>query len=73
MPKVDVMHDNVGLALATLKKKMMELNILKELSAKEFYEKPTAKRKRKKNASIRRHQAIRRDELAALNPPYRHK
>ena len=60
MPKlrgrsVTVQDNNVERALRRLKKKVQASNILNDLRAKEFYEKPTAKRKRKKSAALNRH------------------
>lgn len=57
MPSVEVHHNRVDAALAVLKRKVTDLGILEAVKAKEFYEKPTAKRKRKKNAAIRRARA----------------
>ena len=60
MPKlrgrsVTVQDNNVERALRRLKKKVQASNVLNDLRAKEFYEKPTAKRKRKKSAALNRH------------------
>ena len=46
---VIVQHDNVEKALRKFKKKIMESGLLNELREREFYEKPTTERKRKKN------------------------
>ena len=37
--------------------------VKKELAKREFYEKPTAERKRKKNAGIKKHQKEMRDKI----------
>jgi small subunit ribosomal protein S21 len=44
------------IGLRKFRKNVEKAGILKELSAREFYEKPTAKRKRKKAMAIKRHQ-----------------
>ena len=61
---VEVRHDNVEKALRTFKKKIQESGKLLELKEKEFYEKPTTKRRRIKNQQIRR--AQKRREAEAL-------
>jgi len=43
-------------ALRKLKKKVQNSNVFNDLKAKEFYEKPTTERKRKKNLAKRRWQ-----------------
>ena len=47
--------DDVNRALRKLKNKVEELGTLKALQKKEFYEKPTTTRKRKKAAGKARH------------------
>ena len=51
---VIVKDDNVERALRKFKKKIMESGLLNELREREFYEKPTAERKRKLAAAIKR-------------------
>lgn len=48
---VKVTDGNVEKALRKFKKKIIESGLLDELRAKEFYEKPTTTRKRKKGAA----------------------
>jgi small subunit ribosomal protein S21 len=52
--KVIVQHDNVEKALRKFKKKVLESGLLKELHDREFYEKPTARRKKAKSAAKNR-------------------
>ena len=52
--KVIVQHNDVAKALRKLKKKIAEDGLLQELRKREYYEKPTAKRKRKKAEEIAR-------------------
>ncbi len=47
--------EDVGRALRRFKKKVEENGILDDLRKKEFYEKPTTKRKPKKAAGIQRY------------------
>ena len=47
--------EDVGRALRRFKKKVEENGILDDLRKKEFYEKPTTTRKRKKAAGIQRY------------------
>lgn len=51
---VTVTHDNVDKALRKFKKKIQDSGKLQDLREREFYEKPTTKRKRKKNQAKRR-------------------
>jgi len=60
--RVDVHNDNVEKALRTFKKKIQESGKLMELKEKEFYEKPTTKRRRIKNQQVRRAERKRQAE-----------
>lgn len=51
---VTVNDNNVERALRKFKKKIQASNVLNDLRAREFYEKPTTKRKRKKSAALNR-------------------
>ena len=51
---VIVKDDNVERALRKFKKKIMESGLLNELRDREFYEKPTTERKRKKSSAVNR-------------------
>ena len=53
---VIVTHDDFNRALKKLKNKMEDSGKLKDLQKKEFYEKPTTERKRKKAAAKVRYQ-----------------
>jgi small subunit ribosomal protein S21 len=48
-------HEDINRALRRFKKKIEESGILDDLRKKEFYEKPTTERKRKKGAAINRY------------------
>ena len=47
-------NENINQALRRFKKKIEDSGILEELRQKEFYEKPTTKRKRLKGAAVAR-------------------
>ena len=49
-----VKDDNVERALRKFKKKITESGLLNELRDREFYEKPTTTRKRKKSSAVNR-------------------
>ena len=51
-----VKNGNVDRAMRTLKKKLQKEGLLKELKQRQFFEKPSAKRKRKKAEGIKRYQ-----------------
>lgn len=53
---VYVRNDNVEQALRKFKKKIQDSGLVQELRDREFYEKPTTKRKRKASAAINRWQ-----------------
>ena len=55
MPSVTVFNDNFEKAIRKFKKKVQTAGILEEVRNREFYEKPTAVRKRKKAAAKARH------------------
>lgn len=59
---VVVQNDNVEKALRLFKKKIQEDGKLLDLKEREFYEKPTTKKRRTKNQQIRRAQKKRADE-----------
>lgn len=48
--KVEVRNNDVGFALRKFKKKIQEDGIMQELRAREFFEKPSLKRKKAKAA-----------------------
>ena len=56
--RVTVEHGNVEKALRKFKKKIEKSGILKELREREYYEKPTTKRKRQKAAAVSRERKL---------------
>ncbi len=59
---VVVQNDNVDKALRKFKKKIQESGLLEEIKARQFYEKPTTERKRKKGAAQARWRKKIRDQ-----------
>lgn len=59
-----VVNDQVDKALRKFKKKVAESGLLEELKSRQFYEKPTTERKRKKGAAQARwRKKLREQEL----------
>jgi small subunit ribosomal protein S21 len=57
-------NENINQALRRFKKKVEDSGVLDELRRKEFYEKPTTKRKRLKGAAVARwKKKLRENEL----------
>ena len=54
--QVVVKNGNVERAMRTLKKKIQKEGLLRELKQKQYFEKPSAKRARKKAEGIKRYQ-----------------
>ena len=54
--QVVVKNGNVERAMRTLKKKLQKEGLLRELKQKQYFEKPSAKRKRKRAEGIKRYQ-----------------
>jgi len=61
--QVLVKNGNVERAMRTLKKKLQKEGLLKELKQKQYFEKPSAKRKRKKAEGIKRYQRNERKKI----------
>ena len=64
--QVVVKNGNVERAMRTLKKKLQKEGLLKELKQKQYFEKPSAKRKRKKAEGIKRYQRNLRKKMERL-------
>ena len=54
--QVVVKNGNVERAMRTLKKKLQKEGLLKELKQKQYFEKPSARKARKKAEGIKRYQ-----------------
>ena len=58
-------NEPFDVALRRFKRTIEKLGLLTDLRAREFYEKPTAERKRKKAAAVKRHfKRVRSDAVA---------
>ena len=56
MVTVTVKNGNVDRAMRTLKKKLQKEGLLRELKQRQYFEKPSAKKARKKAEGIKRYQ-----------------
>ena len=52
---IEVRNNNVEKALRVLKKKLMKDGVMKELKERQYYQKPSFKKREKKKENIRRH------------------
>ena len=66
MVTVTVKNGNVDRAMRTLKKKLQKEGLLKELKQRQFFEKPSAKKARKKAEGIKRYQRNERKKMERL-------
>ena len=64
--QVVVKNDNVERAMRTLKKKLQKEGVLKELKQRQYFEKPSAKKARKKAEGIKRYQRNLRKKMERL-------
>lgn len=58
-----VRNGNVDQAIRALKKRLLKQDFAKELAKREYYEKPSEQRKRKKAQGIKKHQKQVRDKI----------
>ena len=61
--QVAVKNGNVERAMRTLKKKLQKEGLLKELKQKQYFEKPSVKKARKKAEGIKRYQRNERKKM----------
>ena len=66
MVTVIVKNNNVDRASRTLKKKLQKEGLLKELKQRQYFEKPSAKKARKKAEGIKRYQRNLRKKMERL-------
>ena len=64
--QVAVKNGNVERAMRTLKKKLQKEGLLKELKQKQYFEKPSAKKARKKAEGVKRYQRNLRKKMERL-------
>jgi small subunit ribosomal protein S21 len=61
--KIDVVDNQIESALKALKKQMVKEGLFKDMKRREYYEKPSVKRKRKQaQARRKRRKAMRRQQ-----------
>jgi|TARA_R100000742_G_C4254698_1_gene72714 small subunit ribosomal protein S21 len=63
---VVVRDNNVEQAIRTLKKKIQKEGLLKEIKSRQYFEKPSSKRARKKAEGIKRYQRTLKKRLDRL-------
>ena len=66
MVTVVVKNGNVDRAMRTLKKKLQKEGLLKELKQRHYFEKPSAKKARKKAEGVKRYQRNLRKKMERL-------
>ena len=66
MVTVTVKNGNVDRAMRTLKKKLQKEGLLKELKQRQYFEKPSAKKARKKAEGVKRYQRNLRKKMERL-------
>ena len=64
--QVVVKNGNVERAMRTLKKKIQKEGLLRELKQKQYFEKPSAKKARKKAEGVKRYQRNLRKKMERL-------
>ena len=52
---IEVRNNNIEKALRVLKKKLLKDGVMKELRDRQYYQKPSFKKREKKKESVRRH------------------
>jgi small subunit ribosomal protein S21 len=65
--EVEVRNNNVTKAMRILKKKIEREGILQEVREREFYEKPSERKRREKKQNIRRHKKAERERMREDN------
>ena len=64
---IEVRNNNVTKAMRILKKKIEREGILQEVREREFYEKPSERKRREKKQNIRRHKKAQRERMREDN------
>lgn len=65
--EVEVRNNNVTKAMRILKKKIEREGILQEVRERQFFEKPSEKKRREKKQNIRRHKKAERERMREDN------
>ena len=63
MVTILVKNGNVERAMRSMKKKLQKEGVLKDIKSKQYFEKPSAKRARKKAEGIKRYQRNERKKI----------
>ena len=67
MVAITVRNNNVDQAMRVLKKKLQKEGILREIKSRQYFEKPSAKRARKKAEGIKRYKRAEKKRLERFN------
>ena len=67
MVTITVRNNNVDQAMRVLKKKLQKEGVLKEIKSRQYFEKPSAKRARKKAEGIKRYKRAEKKRLERFN------
>ena len=67
MVAIVVRNNNVDQAMRVLKKKLQKEGILREIKSRQYFEKPSAKRARKKAEGIKRYKRAEKKRLERFN------
>ena len=67
MVTIAVRNNNVDQAMRILKKKLQKEGVLKEIKSRQYFEKPSVKRARKKAEGIKRYKRAEKQRLERFN------
>ena len=67
MVTIAVRNNNVDQAMRILKKKLQKEGVLKEIKSRQYFEKPSAKRARKKAEGVKRYKRAEKKRLERFN------
>ena len=67
MVAIVVRNNNVDQAMSVLKKKLQKEGVLREIKSRQYFEKPSAKRARKKAEGIKRYKRAEKKRLERFN------
>jgi small subunit ribosomal protein S21 len=67
MVAITVRNNNVDQAMRILKKKLQKEGVLREIKSRQYFEKPSAKRARKKAEGIKRYKRAEKKRLERFN------
>jgi small subunit ribosomal protein S21 len=67
MVAITVRNNNVDQAMRILKKKLQKEGVLREIKSRQYFEKPSAKRARKKAEGVKRYKRAEKKRLERFN------